>query len=110
MANAWHIKRLLESYYARRKALFFSNAGWDKEQEIDEIYAKAMQLQCKKSFGGIYYLEDFIEEVYGWGVCDYDGSGWFINDDGEQIEGIICDVNWLNKHSGEYEYIVWYNK
>lgn len=107
MTNAWHIERLLRDYYVTREQA----SSLSEQDDIDKIYSKAIQLQCDvNNYGDIFTLDDFIDCVDNFSICDYDGSGYFINDDGERVGAIKCDVKWLEKHSGDCKYIVWYNK
>jgi hypothetical protein len=53
----------------------------------------------------------FIKFVKNAEIMDYDGIGFFAEDINQETNiSVICDPSWLNKHKGNYKYVVWYNK
>lgn len=61
--------------------------------------------------GDYIEINAFIECVKNAEFMDYDGVGFFAEDINQETNiSVICDPTWLNKHKGNYKYVVWYNK
>ena len=51
---------------------------------------------------GSYSFEEFLEYVRDGSFIDYDGIGYFVlNDTGDKLNQISCNVDWLNKYKPE---------
>lgn len=54
--------------------------------------AHAMLIATKIGYGDCYPIDTFIEEVINGGFIDYDGSGFWVDSEGNKINRIICNV------------------
>jgi hypothetical protein len=42
---------------------------------------------------------------------DYDGTGYWVDGEGNRLGSIYCNVNWLRSNTPEgAEFIMWFNK
>ena len=112
--STWEIGVLLDCYANKRKALEtkeFDREKYDQKEELEELYAKAIELTCKKEYGFKIPIDDFIIDVEGGMFIDYDGTGYLLDKDGEKIGGMCCNVSFLKKAKENGAYFVdWYNK
>ena len=73
--------------------------------------AHAMLITAKIGFGDCYPIDTFIEHVMDGSFIDDDGSGYFVNTEGNKISSIRCDTKWLQDHMPEdAKFIMWFNK
>ena len=73
--------------------------------------AHAMLITAKIGYGDCYPIDTFIEEVINGDFIDYDGSGFWVDSEGNKISSIKCDTNWLKQNKPENaRFIMWYNK
>lgn len=73
--------------------------------------AHAMLIVAQKGYGDCFPIDVFIENVEHGGFIDYDGSGYFVNANGDKISSLRCDAEWLRKHTPENaKFIMWFNK
>lgn len=82
-----------------------------KDKNKDELYAKAILINCKIGYGLVYVIDDFIECVEDGFYIDYDGIARCIDENGDYICGAKCDTKYLKnlKRKG-IKYIAWFNK
>ena len=107
MNNTWDIMQIIDRYKNRAaKIEKYSKEG----EELRELYAQNLRLQCKTEYGHVITVDDFIHWVDEEFVVDYDGSGHWCNWNGNMIDYIRCDSQWLQRHRGDYPFIVWSNK
>ena len=85
---------------------------YDKEDNLAKEYAHRINLWMNWGYGDIYSFDEFLEYVRTGSFIDYDGTGYFINNDtGEKLKTISCNIDWLNKHRPENsDYIMWFNR
>lgn len=86
---------------------------WERNPDQDPYKqaANAMLITAKIGFGDCYPIDTFIEHVRDGSFIDDDGSGYFVNAEGDKISSIICDAKWLQNHIPENaKFIMWYNK
>ena len=84
----------------------------------DDVYdvelldlANAILILAHIGFGDIYFIEDFIDDVRHGGITNYDGIGDWVDDEGNSLGQINCNVKWLEKNKPENaKFIMWYNK
>lgn len=80
------------------------------EEKLMDL-ANAVLIMSRKGYGDLYFIEDFIEEVAIGGFIDYDGRGEWVDAEGNAIDYIRCDVDWLlNNKPENAKFIAWYNK
>ena len=107
MDNTWEITMIIEHYNEKMKGL---DSFSEEAEEIQELYAQALRIQCGEDCGYIMTVDDFIEEVRIGSFVDYDGSGVFADWEGNRKEYIRCDVNWLQENRKDYPFVKWFNK
>lgn len=78
--------------------------------KLEELYATALDLDKEKEHGDVFVIDDFIENVYHGYIMDYDGSGYLIDDYGNEIKPLRCDTRWLENQKKIARFVVWYNK
>lgn len=86
---------------------------WERNPDQDPYKqaAHAMLITAKIGYGDCYPIDTFIERVMDGSFIDDDGSGYFVNAEGNKISSIICDTKWLQDHIPEdAKFIMWYNK
>ena len=107
MNNTWYIMNIINHYNYKIKSV----VKYSKEYEdLQELYAQAIRLQCKQDYGHIFTVDDFIKHVEDGYFVDYDGSGVFLLEDGSRYGTIRCDVKWLNKFRDRFSFVLWFNK
>ena len=107
MNNTWYLMNIIYHYNKRVNTVLKYLKEYDA---VRELYAQAIRLQCKQDYGHIMVLDDFIQEVETGGFVDYDGSGVFLDSDGNRHEYIRCNAKWLKAHQSDYKYVLWFNK
>lgn len=103
--NTWELMSIIEHYNERIK-----DADFRDKDAIEELYAQAIRLQCNEDYGYIITIDDFIEDVRHGSFVDYDGSGVFLDWEGNRQEYICCDIEWLQQNKKDYHFIKWFNK
>lgn len=109
---AWTLKNF------KQKFEDFENLSKEKLWEIENTSAdpywqaaQAVYILNKIGYGDCYYVDDFIERVEEGCFIEYDGIGSFVDDEGNKLSRIICDVKWLKENKPENcHFIMWYNK
>lgn len=87
--------------------------SWERDYNEDPYKqaAHAMLIATKIGYGDCYPIDTFIENVKTGNFIDYDGSGFWVDFEGNKINRIICDVKWLKNNQPENaRFIMWYNK
>lgn len=110
----WEIGALMNDYSNRIKPLETKEFDYEKykqKEALEELYAQAIELNCKKGYGLIAPIDMCIDMVTNESITDYDGIGELLNKDGEIIGAMRCDVSFLKraKENGAY-FVAWYNK
>lgn len=112
--STWEIGVLLDYYADKRKPLEteeFDYEKYEQKEALQKLYAKAIELTCKKGCGFKMPIDDFITDVEGGTFIDYDGIGYLLDKDGEEIGGMHCNVSFLKKAKENGAcFIDWYNK
>lgn len=73
--------------------------------------AQAIRILVNIGFGDIFPIPQFIKEVEDGFFIDDDGSGAWVDADGNHLGNICCDADWLRKNQPENAvFIMWYNK
>ena len=86
---------------------------WERDYNEDPYKqaAHAMLITTKIGFGDCYPIDTFIEEVKDGSFIDYDGSGFWVDSEGNEISSIRCNAEWLKQNKPENaKFIIWYNK
>ena len=87
---------------------------WNREDtEEDSILqaAHAVLINAKIGYGQCFSIKHFIEDVETGGLIDYDGCGYWVNVEGNELGPISCNVEWLrNNKPKDAKFIMWYNK
>lgn len=86
--------------------------SYDKYDEtrkrINNDYVQAMKLVFTNkhySYGLLIPAPAFAKAWIDGDYCDYDGIGYFVDWDGNEI----CPLNW-KKYTDEVRFVAWYNK
>lgn len=105
----WEIGVLMNCYADRINQV--DKHDFRKRGQLKDLYAQAIILNVKYGYGLFYPIDDFIEEVDGGGIVDYDGIGYLLDADGNQIAPSRCSVKFLEeaKANGAV-YVSWFNK
>lgn len=107
MNNTWEIMSIIQYFNDKTQCV----DEYSKEyEELEELYAQAIRLQCKQEFGYILTLDDFIDNVKNKSFIDYDGCGCFLDKNGEEYGSVRCDADWLTKFKNTFTYVLWFNK
>lgn len=110
----WEIGVLLSDYADRIKPLETENFDYEKyhqKEALEELYARAIELNCKKGYGLIAPIDMCIDMVRNKSITDYDGTGDLLDKDGEEIGGMRCNVSFLQKAKENGAcFVAWYNK
>lgn len=73
--------------------------------------AKAALIVANQGFGDCFTIDDFIGYVEDGSFIDYDGTGYWVDGEGNRLGSIYCNVNWLKSNTPEgAEFIMWFNK
>lgn len=100
MMCEWEIGVLLDTY-----------AETDKSEEMQTLYARAIELTVKDNCGLTMPIDLAIDWVSRGSITDYDGFGRLLDEDGEEIGEMECDVTFLQKAKENNAcYVAWYNK
>lgn len=103
----WEIGVLINSYADRVKGI-----EHDRD-EIESTYVKAILLNVEKyGYGLVLPIDDFVECVRSGGITDYDGCGDLLDENGEEIDSVCCDTDFLQeaKLNKNARYVAWFNK
>lgn len=104
---AWILKRYA-SRIGQYKSYSLNTAA--TQADIEEC-AEIIYIVTKNGFGDCYNINEFTELVEDSSFMDYDGHGYWCDEDGNQLGYIHCDVAWLKANKPEKaKYILWYNK
>lgn len=88
-------------------------SSWERDHNEDPYKqaAHAMLIATKIGYGDCYPIDTFIKEVRNGSFIDNDGSGSWVDFEGNKISSIKCDANWLKNNQPENaRFIMWYNK
>lgn len=74
-----------------------------------------MEFEEAPDYADVFTMEEFIEEVKGRGIMNYDGQGYLAKVDSngkiwESEIGVDCYVPWLMAQSKDFTHVCWYNK
>lgn len=105
----WEIGVLLNCYAEKINKV--DKHDFREQDKLKELYSKAVILNVKHGYGLFYPIDDFIEDVSGGGIIDYDGIGYLLNENGDEIGLSRCNVKFLEdaKSNGAI-YVAWFNK
>lgn len=119
MVDEWTIKMLFHQYHEDMRVLKREHRKqhidfitlYNKQEELDKLYTQATRLIFSKkefSFGELMTVENFIKEQECGGFIAYDGTGYYVDFDGNELG----HVNWYDFH--DYPegtvFVAWYNK
>lgn len=105
--NTWEIMHIINNFNKRTEGM----KKFGKEfEEIQKIYARALQITCANDYGLVLAIDDFIDDVADGYFMDYDGSGVFLDWEGNRQEWIRCDTKWLKENKKDYPFVRWFNK
>ena len=105
--NTWELMCIIGSFNRRITTVDEFSSEYD---ELEELYAQNIRLQCKQSYGYVMTVDDFIDSVKNGYYIDYDGTGYFVDFNGEEYECVCCDERWLKAHRKDYSFVFWFNK
>lgn len=112
--STWEIGVLMNAYAKKIKPLETDEFDYEKHEQkeaLEEIYAKAIELTVKDNCGLIMPIDECIDWVKRGSIIDYDGVGYLVNENGEEIDGMHCDEEFLQKAKENGAcFVAWYNK
>ena len=110
----WEIGVLMDDYADKIKSLEtekFDREKHQKKEALNDLYAQAIELNCKGGYGLIMPIDMCIDWVTQESIIDYDGTGYLLDKDGERIGGMHCSVSFLKKaKENDACFVAWYNK
>ena len=105
---AWTLKNF-KSRIMDWEELLYSERNEDEDPYL--MAANAMLIVSKIGFGDCFLIDDFIECVEDGGFIDDDGTGHWVDKEGNDLGYICCNVNWLKSNQPkDAKFIMWYNK
>jgi hypothetical protein len=105
----WQLGVLLDCYASRSAKL--DPHDFDGWRKLKDLYAQAIILNVRHGYGLFYPIDDFIEDVRGGGIMDYDGMGDLLDADGNELGYVRCNVKFLEKAKADGAvYVAWFNK
>lgn len=115
----WTLRYLFQNYHKERRALKAENRKghidfatmYDQQVKLEDKYVQMTRLAFTKSilsFGDLMTIETFIKHQKSKGLISYDGSGNYLDWDGNELGSI----NWsdYNKYPEGTVFVAWYNK
>lgn len=107
-------KKLNCSWFLKQLSLSWANKlkeGYTPEGEyIDMLYSQAINLQLQQDYGFVMPLIMFYEWVKDGFLIDYDGSGVFLDWEGDRQGYVRCSEKWLKEQIEKYPFVIWFNK
>ena len=105
----WEIGVLLSRYEKRVQKL--DPCDFAGEQQLKDLYAKAIIMNVQRGYGLYYTIDDFIDEVRNGSYIDYDGAGYVLDGAGNEIARVRCNVGYLeNAKANGGVFVSWFNK
>lgn len=110
----WEIGVLMNTYLKKIKPFESDKYDYDKERQkeaLEELYAQAIELTCKNGYGLIMPIDMAIDWVTSGSITDYDGCGYLLDKNGEEIDNMWCNVSSLRRAQEKgASFVAWYNK
>lgn len=80
-------------------------------QELARKIANAALIVAQRGFGDCFPLDRFYECVKDGFFIDYDGTGYWVDTQGNELGKIRCDYDWLMKNQPKTAaFVMWFNK
>lgn len=108
----WTLKNFIPDIVEFQE-LPFSEQWAIEKTDKDPIWqaAHAALINAKIGFGDCFSIDTFIRNVETGDFIDDDGSGSWVDFEGNKIGPISCDAEWLKQNKPENaKFIMWYNK
>ena len=102
--KTWEIKCILNYYTEYLRGV--DDYDDEERDEIRNICAKAIELTCQDK-GFVMPIEMFCELVRAGSITDYDGIGYFLDYEGNRLDGDIFDEFYCPACA---LFVAWYNK
>ena len=84
--------------------------GYYDESKINNLYAQAITLQAKWKYGFVMPSIMFYEWVEDGSLINYDGSGVFLDWEGNRQGHVDCNTEWLKDRIKKFPFVMWFNK
>ena len=105
----WELGVLLDCYAEKVKDV--DEYDFRKREKLKDIYTQAIILNTNRGYGLYYPIDDFIDDVSCGGIIDYDGIGYLLNADGNELGYVRCNLDFLEKAKMDGTvYVAWFNK
>ena len=105
----WEIGVLLGRYEKRVNKL--ADGDFAGEQQLKDLYAKAIIMNVQHGYGLYYPIDDFIDGVRSGSYIDYDGAGYVLDSAGNEIARVRCNVGYLeNAKANGGVFVSWFNR
>lgn len=104
-----------DGYLADPEGFLFN----EKAEELLVKYRNLIKAQVRAKFGTVYPVEDFLKAVESECINDDDGTGNFMDENGNEGPSVFGAIYFDDKEDkyqvkmpkdGNYPYVVWYNK
>lgn len=103
----WEIGVLMNAYADKVRHL----DTYREKEALEELYAQAIELTLKDDCGITMPIDECIDWVKTGFIIDYDGHGYLLDKDGEEIDYMCCDTSFLEKAKENGAcFVAWYNK
>lgn len=103
--QTWELQQLTTSWMSDR----IDSVLVDNEN-VDRLYARAIQLQTQNSYCFVMPSHMFYRWVENGSLVDYDGSGVFLDWEGNRQGHIRCNEKWLEERIEKFPFVMWFNK
>lgn len=77
---------------------------------VDKLYARAIQLQAQNKYCFVMPSYMFYRWVEDGALINYDGSGVFLDWEGNRQGYVDCNTEWLKDRIKKFPFVMWFNK
>lgn len=100
----WKIRNILNYFKDTYRCV--DDYDFDQKDFLTNSCSRAIELTCK-DFGFVMPIDMFCEWVKAGYITDYDGIGYFLDYEGNRLEGDVFDEYFV---PDDALFVAWYNK
>lgn len=100
----WKIKRILNYFQVSVRST--NDYDFDERDYLLGSCGRAIELNCQTD-GFVMPIDMFCEWVNAGTITPYDGTGHYLDYEGNKVEGYIFDEFYCPENA---EFVAWYNK
>jgi hypothetical protein len=106
--NDWEMKVHLEDFLKKVESL---DRHSDEYEKLTKEFAQILRIQAL-NYGLVIPIEEFAQSVSNGSFISYDGVGYFLDENGTEIDSKCVPFNATEilKNKNKYKYVCWYNK